>query len=66
MPRYIKPDTIRIQVIPFQGISEEQFQRRAAQAEVYGWQNWLKVELDERKVTDRLSEHALIRKHGLI
>jgi hypothetical protein len=63
------PDTVRIEVLPTEGVSEEQVQRRAAQAKyevseaakVYGWQNWLKVELDERKVTDRLSEDALTR-----
>jgi hypothetical protein len=64
-----RPDTVRIEVLTIDGASEEQLQRRAAQAKneateaakVYGWQNWLKVELDERKVTDRLSEGALIR-----
>ncbi len=64
-----KPDTIWIEVLPMEGASEKQLQRRAAQAEyevieaakVYGWQNWLKVELDERKVTDRRTEDALIR-----
>ncbi len=64
-----KPNTVRIEELPAEGVSEEQLQRRAAQAEyevaeaakVYGWQNWVKVELDEWKVTDRPTEDALIR-----
>ena len=64
-----KPDTLRIQVLRDEGTREEQVRRCVAQAEheatetakVHGWQNWLKIEREERKVTDRFAADALIR-----
>ncbi len=48
-----EPDTVRTEVVPVEGASEEQLQRRAAQAKnevteaarVHEWQNWVKVEI---------------------
>jgi len=55
-----KPDTIRIKVLFGEGINEEQVHRCGARAEhhateaakAYGWLDWLKIEHEERKVTD--------------
>jgi len=64
-----KPDTIQIKVLFGEGTSEEQVHRSAARAEyhateaakVHGWQDWLKIEREERKVTDMFASDALIR-----
>jgi len=64
-----KPDTIQIKVLFGEGISAEQVHRRAARAEyhaaeaakVHGWQDWLKIEREERKITDMFAADAVIR-----
>lgn len=64
-----KPDVLRIKVLFDEGTTEEQAQRDAARAaedaieiaKVHGWQNWLKIEREERKVTERLTSDTLIR-----
>ena len=64
-----RPDAIRIKVLFGEGTSQEQARRYAAQAEehaieaakCHGWQNWLKTELDEQKVTNRATTDTLIR-----
>jgi hypothetical protein len=63
-----KPDIIRIQVLFGEGTSQEQVHRcgtRAAYhateaAKVHGWQKWLKIEREERKVTDLFTSDALM------
>jgi hypothetical protein len=63
------PDTVRIKVLFGDGISEEQVHRCAARAEhhatevakAHGWLDWLKIERDERKVTDMFASDASIR-----
>ncbi len=55
-----KPDTIRVKVLFGEGTSDEQVRRCAARAEhhateaakAHGWLDWLKIEHEERKVTD--------------
>ena len=64
-----KPDTIRIKVLFTAGTSEEQVRRYADRAEhhaieaakVHGWQNWLKIDHEERKVTDMFASEELMR-----
>jgi len=64
-----RPDAIRIKVLFGDGTSREHVHRYALQAEgdaieaakVHGWQNWLKIEVDEQKVTDRFASDTLIR-----
>jgi hypothetical protein len=64
-----KPDTIRIELLFSDGVGQSQLQHCAARAEdhvtetakVHGWQNWLKIETAERKVTDLYVSNRLIR-----
>ncbi len=64
-----EPDTLRIKVLFADGTSEEQVRRCAARAEhhaleaakVHGWQNWLKIEREERKVADMFASDTLLR-----
>ena len=64
-----KPDVIRIQLRFGEGTSEEQIHRYAARAnehaieaaKVYGWEKWLKIEHEERKVGFLSKADALIR-----
>lgn len=63
-----KPDTMRIKVLFGEGTSEEQVHRYAARAEhhaieaakVHGWQSWLKLEHEQRKVTDMFASDTLL------
>jgi hypothetical protein len=64
-----KPDTIQIKVLFGEGASQEQTRRSAARAEqrateaakAHGWQDWLKIEREERKVTDMFATDAPLR-----
>ena len=64
-----RPDAIRIKVLFGDGTNREYLHRFAAQAEgdvieaakCHGWQDWLKIEIDEQKVTDRFASDTLIR-----
>ncbi len=64
-----KPDTIKIQVLFGEGMSEQQLHLCAARAarhatemaKVQGWQDWLKIEIGERKVTYLSPPDELIR-----
>jgi hypothetical protein len=63
-----KPDTVRIEVLFGEGGSSAEQVRRCAEraeqhaietAKVYGWQNWLKIEREERKVTDMFAADVM-------
>ena len=64
-----QPDAIRIKVLFGEGTTPEQVHRYAAQAEEqalavakrHGWQDWLKTNLDEQKVTERSAADTLMR-----
>ncbi len=65
-----KPDTVCIEILYGEGTtSDDQLHLCAARAEhhaveaakVYGWQDWLKIEHRERKVTDMFASDELIR-----
>lgn len=64
-----KPDTIRIKLLYGDGISESQVHCRASRAdrqateaaETHGWQGWLKIEHEEKKVADLFISEALMR-----
>jgi hypothetical protein len=64
-----KPDTLKIQVLYVDGVGEEQVHRCSDRAErhvteaagIYGWQDWLQIEHEERKVTDIYTSDPLLR-----
>ena len=64
-----RPDAIRIKVLFGEGTTQDQVHHYAARAEqhafevakCHGWENWLKTDLDEQKVTDRSAADTLIR-----
>ena len=64
-----KSDTIHIKVLFGEGASQEQVRRCAARAEqraseaakAHGWQDSLKIDREERKVTDMFATDAPIR-----
>jgi hypothetical protein len=64
-----KPDTLRIKVLFGEGTTAEQVHRCAARAEhhateaakAHGWLDWLKIEHEERKVTDMFASDALTK-----
>ena len=64
-----KPDVIRIQLFNAEGTGADQVHHRAERAKQQameaakhrGWQNWLKIEVDEQKLTERFTADALIR-----
>jgi hypothetical protein len=61
-----KPNTIRIEVLFGEGTSREQVQRCRVRAEhraveaakAHGWQDWVKIEHEERKVTDMFASET--------
>jgi hypothetical protein len=64
-----KPNVLRIRLLYADGTGKEQVHICSARAEqhatevakLYGWQNWLKIEYDEQKVTWLSPSDALIR-----
>jgi len=64
-----KPNVLRIELLYVEGTGKEQVHICAARAEqhateaakVYGWQNWLKIEFEERTITYLSRSDALIR-----
>jgi hypothetical protein len=64
-----KPDVLGIRLLYVEGTGKDQVRICAARAEsyateaarVYGWQNWLKIEFEERTITYLSHSDALIR-----
>ena len=64
-----KPDVLRIRLLYVEGTGKDQVHICAVRAEqhaieaakVYGWQNWLKIEFEERTVTYLSHSDSLIR-----
>ncbi len=64
-----RPDTIRIKVLFGEGSSEVQVHRCTARAEhhaievakAHGWLDWLKIEREERKVTDMFASDTFAK-----
>ena len=64
-----KPDTIRIELLFSEGVGQDQLHHCAAQAaghvietaKVHGWLNWVKVETEQRKVSDLYVSDRLIQ-----
>ena len=64
-----KPDTLRIKVLFAEGTSMDQVHRWEAKAErhaaevakAHGWQDWLKIEFDEQRVTDMFASDIVTK-----